>query len=69
LIGRESFAVFIFASHQLKYLNFIETYLGLSPDGGDGSAEIFVLVALVGFAVMIGMTLPIGAKSKRPTDV
>ena len=53
----------------MKYLNFIETYLGFSPDGGDGSAEIFVLALLIVFAVMVGMTLPIGAKSKRPTDV
>lgn len=28
-------------------MNFIERHLGFSPDGGDGSMEILVLVALV----------------------
>lgn len=28
-------------------MNFIERHLGFSPDGGDGSVEILVLVALV----------------------
>jgi hypothetical protein len=28
-------------------MNFIERHLGFSPDGGDGSTEILVLVVLV----------------------
>jgi hypothetical protein len=32
-------------------MNFIERHLGISPDGGDGSVEILVLVALVAIVV------------------
>jgi len=35
-------------------MDFIEKYLGLSPDGGDGSMEIMVLVLLVALGALIG---------------
>jgi hypothetical protein len=44
----------------MRYLNFIETYLGLSPDGGDGSWEIAALVPLVGLGALVGLLWPIG---------
>jgi hypothetical protein len=34
------------ASHQMKYLNFIETYLGFSPDGGDARQKSLSLRCL-----------------------
>ena len=38
---------------------------GISPDGGDGSLEIIILVLLVVLATLIGMLLPIGGKAKE----
>ena len=38
-------------------MNFIEKYFGISPDGGDSSLEIMVLVLLVMICVAIGMHL------------
>ena len=29
-------------------MDFIERWLGISPDGGDGTAEVMVIVILVG---------------------
>jgi hypothetical protein len=46
----------------MQYLNFIETYFGVSPDNGDGSLEIMALVLLVALAALIGMLLPMDAK-------
>jgi len=37
--------------------NFIESHLGFSPDGGDGSVEILVLVALVTIIVIGALRL------------
>jgi len=37
--------------------NFIESHLGFSPDGGDGSVEILVLVALVTMIVIGALRL------------
>ena len=31
----------------MKYLNFFETYFGISPDGGDGTWEVAALVLIV----------------------
>jgi hypothetical protein len=45
-------------------MNFIEIYFGLSPDGGDGSMEIIVLVLLVALGALIGLFLPIAEKTK-----
>ena len=45
-------------------MNFIERYFGISPDDGDGSLEIMVLVLGVALAMLIGMLLPIGEKSR-----
>jgi len=36
-------------------VDFIERYLGFSPDGGDGSLEAILLIALVVFVVGIGI--------------
>jgi uncharacterized membrane protein YphA (DoxX/SURF4 family) len=33
-------------------MHFIETHLGFSPDGGDGSMEILVAVVLVALVVL-----------------
>jgi hypothetical protein len=33
-------------------MDFIERYLGFAPNGGDGSMEILVLVAIVAIVVM-----------------
>jgi hypothetical protein len=38
-------------------MNFIEHYLDFSPDRGDGSMEILVLVALVMIVVAVAMRL------------
>jgi hypothetical protein len=38
-------------------MNFIETYFGFSPDNGDGSMEVLVVVALAVFAGAIGLSL------------
>jgi hypothetical protein len=42
-------AAVLFAAEHVRTgpMNFIERYLGFSPDGGDGSMEILALVALV----------------------
>jgi len=45
----------------VEAVNFIESYLGISPDGGDGSLELlFFLLVVIGGA--IGTYLPF-----RPT--
>jgi hypothetical protein len=38
-------------------MQFIETHLGFSPDGGDGSMEILVAVVLVAIITMAGLRL------------
>jgi len=38
-------------------MDFIERYLGFSPDGGDGSMEILVAMMLVVIVVVIGLRL------------
>jgi hypothetical protein len=38
-------------------MNFIETYFGFSPDNGDGSVEILVIVALAIFVGAIGLSV------------
>jgi len=48
-------------------MRFLEEWFGISPDNGDGSAEIFVLMLVVVLAALIGMSLPLGPK--RKTDV
>jgi hypothetical protein len=39
-------------------MDFIERFFGISPDGGDGSLEILLLVLLVLIITAIGMHLP-----------
>jgi hypothetical protein len=46
-------------------VNFIERYFGISPDGGDGSLEIMVLVLLIMIGVAIGMHLPYWRKNQK----
>jgi hypothetical protein len=46
-------------------VRFIKEWFGISPDGGDGSLEIIILVLLVVLATLIGMLLPIGGKAKE----
>jgi len=46
-------------------MQFIENYLGVSPDGGDGSLEIMVLILLVLIGAAIGMLMPMGRKTKN----
>jgi hypothetical protein len=46
-------------------VHFIERLLGVSPDGGDGSLEIMVLVLLVMICVAIGMHLPYWRKNQK----
>ena len=41
-------------------LHFIEDYLGLSPDGGDGSIEVLLVVAVILMSILIA--LRVGAK-------
>jgi hypothetical protein len=45
-------------------MNFIERYLGFSPDGGDGSIEAIALVLLVTLGALIGLRLPIAGNAK-----
>jgi len=45
-------------------MDFIERYLGFSPDGGDGSIEAIVLVLLVTLGALIGLRLPIAGDAK-----
>ncbi len=49
-------------------MNFIEKYFGISPDGGDSSLEIMVLVLLVMICVAIGMHLPYWRKNQKNDD-
>lgn len=46
-------------------MDFIEKYLGLSPDGGDGSMEIMLLVLLVLVGIAIWMHLPNRRKNQN----
>jgi hypothetical protein len=34
-------------------VDFVERYLGVSPDGGDGSLEVLIIVLLVLIAIAI----------------
>jgi hypothetical protein len=47
-------------------VDFIERYLGFSPDNGNSSLELMALVFLVALAMLIGMILPLGGKSRDP---
>jgi hypothetical protein len=38
-------------------MQFIERRLGFSPDGGDGSTEILVVVVLVAIISLVGVRL------------
>ena len=49
---------------QVEAVNFIESYLGVSPDGGDGSLELLVFVLLVVVGGAIGTYLPLDKKKK-----
>jgi hypothetical protein len=46
-------------------VNFIERYFGVSPDGGDSSLEVMLLVLLVLIVVAIGMHLSYWRKNKK----
>jgi hypothetical protein len=46
-------------------VNFIETYFGISPVGGDSWLEILFLTLLAMIAVAIGLDLPLGKKKKK----
>jgi hypothetical protein len=48
-------------------MDFIERWLGVSPDGGDGSTELMYLVALV-VVVVVLLYRPVRRRffSKRP---
>jgi len=52
----------------MRYLNFIETYFGLSPSG-DGSWEIAGLVLLVGLGTLVGLLWPMPRKPKGKTPL
>jgi len=39
-------------------MDFIEKFLGISPDGGDGSLEILLLVLVVLIITAVGMHWP-----------
>ena len=41
----------------IKPMNFIERFFGFSPDNGDGSLEIWLIVALAIFVAAIGLSL------------
>jgi len=47
-------AVVVFATETIgtRPMQFIETHLGFSPDGGDGSMEIMLAVVLVALVVL-----------------
>jgi hypothetical protein len=49
-------------------VNFIEKYLGISQDGGDGSFEVMLLVLLVLIVVAIGMHVPYWRKNQENDD-
>ena len=36
-------------------MDFIERWFGFSPDGGDGTAELIWIGALIGFVVLAGL--------------
>ena len=38
-------------------MQFIERYLGFSPDGGDGSMEILVVIAVLAIVVVVALRL------------
>jgi hypothetical protein len=48
----------------MKYLNFFETYFGISPDGGDGSWELMALVIVVVLGAVTGLLLA----NRNPKD-
>jgi len=52
-------AAILFAAERVhtEPMDFIERYLGFSPDGGDGSIEILVAVVLVVIIVAMGLRL------------
>ena len=51
-------ALLFAAEHTLKGpMQFIERYLGFSPDGGDGSMEILVAMMLIVIVVVTGLRL------------
>jgi hypothetical protein len=52
-------AAILFAAERVHTgpMDFIERHFGSSPDGGDGSAEIFVAVALVSIVVLVALGL------------
>ena len=54
----------------MKYLNFFETYFGISPDGGDGTWEVAALVLIVMLGAIVGLLLPNVRKPKgmKPLD-
>jgi len=49
-------------------VNFIERYFGVSPDGGDSSLEVMLLVLLVLIVVAIGMHLSYWRKNQKNDD-
>jgi len=48
-------------------MNYIEKFIGISPDGGDGSLEILLLVLLILIITAVGMHLP--HRSKGDTEL
>jgi len=48
-------AAVVYTAESAKPMQFIETYFGFSPDGGDGSMEVLIAVVLV-TPVAIGAT-------------
>ena len=52
-------AAVVFAAEKARDgpMQFIERHLGFSPDGGDGSMEILVLVVLVAIISLVGVRL------------
>jgi len=52
-------AAILFAAERVHTgpMDFIERHFGFSPDGGDGSAEVFVAVALVSIVVLVALGL------------
>jgi hypothetical protein len=47
-------AALLFSAEHVRHgpMDFIERYLGFAPDGGDGSMEILVAVAIVTIVVL-----------------
>ena len=43
--------------HASRPIDFIETLFGFSPDNGDGSLEIWIIVGLAIFASAIGLSV------------